>query len=76
MRHLTLCNFMKLKLIHSFGPTIPVRWKMNMKRKPKYLPVAPSKLYNIPEHPDVPYEEKKLDEDLLYDYYTKLNSLR
>ncbi|GFT69390.1 probable 28S ribosomal protein S26, mitochondrial [Nephila pilipes] len=53
-----------------------LRWKKIPKRKPKFLPTAASKLFRIPEHPYVPPDEKQLIDDLLEEYYRKIDSLR
>ncbi|KFM82070.1 putative 28S ribosomal protein S26, mitochondrial, partial [Stegodyphus mimosarum] len=53
-----------------------LRWKKIPRRKPKWLPTAPSKLYRIPEHPYVPPDEKELILELLDEYNRKIESLR
>ncbi|KAF8774731.1 putative 28S ribosomal protein S26 like protein [Argiope bruennichi] len=55
---------------------VQLRWKKIPIRKPRWLPMAPSKLFRIPEHPYVPPDEKQLIEDLLDEYYRKIESLR
>ncbi|GBM23566.1 hypothetical protein AVEN_196642-1 [Araneus ventricosus] len=56
--------------------SMQLRWKKIPIRKPRWLPMAPSKLFRIPEHPYVPPDEKQLIEDLLEEYYRKIESLR
>lgn len=55
---------------------VQLRWRKEPKRKPKWLPTAPSKVFRIVEHPYESPEEKQLKLDLLEEYYRKLESLR
>ncbi|XP_015928974.1 small ribosomal subunit protein mS26 [Parasteatoda tepidariorum] len=73
-----LCkNYITLQ--HGFRGSIynQLRWRRKEpKRKPLWMPTAKSKLFRIPQHPYVSEEEKDLIDDLLDEYYIKLESLR
>ncbi|CAL1298831.1 unnamed protein product [Larinioides sclopetarius] len=73
-----LPSILKLHKACSIAPYVSVqlRWKKIPIRKPRWLPMAPSKLFRIPQHPYVPPDEKQLIEDLLEEYYTKIVSLQ
>lgn len=53
-----------------------VRWRKPPKRKPRWLPMAACKVFRIPQHPYVSPEEKQLEDDLLDEYYRKVDSLQ
>ncbi|KAG8190127.1 hypothetical protein JTE90_026695 [Oedothorax gibbosus] len=72
-------TFLKLREASVKIPStyVQLRWlKKEPKRKPKWLPTAPSKLYRIIEHPYVSPEEKQLQLDLHEEYYTQIESMR
>lgn len=63
-------------------PTCPLtlglhqkRWKSLRLRKPRWMPIAPSKLYNIIEHPAHDPEEKMQIIHLYNIYHTEIKSL-
>ncbi|PRD26052.1 UNVERIFIED_CONTAM: mRpS26 [Trichonephila clavipes] len=73
-----ICNILKLRESCITVPSISIqlRWRKIPKRKPRYLPMAPSKVFRIPQHPYVSPDEQQLRDDLLDEYYTKVESLR
>ncbi|XP_026463513.1 probable 28S ribosomal protein S26, mitochondrial [Ctenocephalides felis] len=49
-----------------------VRWR----RKPRWLPVAKSKMFKVPERPNVPLEEKLELQRLHNNYHTQVRAIR
>jgi len=73
----SLNSLTKLKVIRSnIVVYTQLRWKKEPKRKPRYLPMAQSKVFVIPEKMYVPPDEQQLADDLKEEYYRHLNSLR
>lgn len=71
--------FSKMKLLPNILPiSTQVRWKKKTGgwRKPRWLPMAKSKVFRIPQHPYVAPEEIQLQKDLLEEHYRILGSLR
>lgn len=67
----------KIKLFPTVFPVFSqVRWKKIPKRKPRWLPMAPTKVFRIPQKMYVPPDEKQLEDDMLEEYYRNLESLR
>lgn len=71
--------FTKIKLLPTILPTsTQVRWRKKTGgwRKPRWLPMAKSKIFRINQHPYEAPEEAQLRNNLLEEYYRILTSLR
>lgn len=67
----------KLKVIRSnIFVCTQLRWKKEPKRKPRWMPMAKSKVFVIHEKMYVPPDERQLEDDLLEEYYRNIESLR
>ncbi|XP_054716587.1 probable 28S ribosomal protein S26, mitochondrial [Uloborus diversus] len=64
------------ELFISMPSCVQLRWRKIPVRKPKWKPMAASKLYRIPKHPEVSPEEAELHVNLMDEYYRKVESLR
>lgn len=80
MHPLILSNynmFSRVKLLPRVLPvTYHIRFRKTPKRKPRWLPMAKSKVFRIPQHPYVPPEQKELELELLDEYNRIIESLR
>jgi len=66
-----------ISLTKSLNPFyITKRGKRVWQRKPIGLPTAPSKLFRVPKHPDVPLDEQREVKRLLNNYRTQMKSLQ
>ncbi|XP_070501919.1 small ribosomal subunit protein mS26 [Chironomus tepperi] len=65
-------NINQLVINQNLAGLQSVRWR----RKPRWLPTAPSKVFRVPERHVLPYEEKIEWQRLNNNYRTQVNSIR